>query len=119
MTKLAIRIFTFLALTTMAIHGFAACDYPEKGTLPDGATATEAEMIEGQKAVKKFMADMDVYLECLDTEKTEAAVEGEDPEITAQREAITVKRHNAGVDELERLAADFNEQVRAYKNRDD
>ena len=87
--------------------------------MPDGTSATEAEMIAGQKAVKKFMADMDIYLECLDTEKNEAAVEGEDAEITAQREAITVKRHNAGVDELERMAAAFNEQVRAYKNRDD
>ncbi|MEM7278948.1 MAG: hypothetical protein AAF385_12555 [Pseudomonadota bacterium] len=95
----------------------AACDYPEKADIPNGATATEAEMIAGQKTVKRFMAQMDDYLACIDAENAEAAVEGEAEEITAQREAFAVKKHNAAVDDLERVAAEFNEQVRAFKNK--
>ena len=45
----------------------AACTYPKAPTqIPDGATATLAEMVDGQKAVKQFTVDMDTYLKCVD-----------------------------------------------------
>lgn len=101
----------------LASQAYANCDYPERAKVPDGTTATEAEMIEGQKAVKSFMAAMDVYLACLEEQTSAAATEGEDPEITQQREAVAGKRHNAAIDDMEVLAAAFNEQVRAYKDQ--
>lgn len=76
-------------------------------------------MIAGQKAVKQYMADMESYLACLTEENVAAAVEDEDPEVAAQRDELHTKRHNAAVEEMELLAARFNEQVRAYKGRSD
>ena len=51
----------------------AACTYPKAPTqIPDGATATLAEMVDGQKAVKQFTVDMDTYLKCVDEENPPA-----------------------------------------------
>ncbi len=118
MIKHIFRGLSVFALFALHHSAFAACEYPAKVDVPNGATATEAEMIAGQKEVKRFMAEMDLYLTCLDAEVKGAKVEGEDPAITAQRDEIAVKRHNAAVDNLDGVAADFNAQVRAFKDRD-
>lgn len=115
--KLRVQIMAVAGLSTLAIAAQAACEYPASIRIPDGSTATKDEMIDGQKAVKQYMADMDAYLACLEKENAAAAVEAEDAEIAAQREALHVKRHNAAVEAMEGLAARFNEQVRAYKAR--
>jgi len=96
-----------------------ACDYPERTTIPNGATATKDEMVTGQKGVKKFMADMEVYLACIEEEdeQNRAGIEEPDPIVDAQRDEMLVKKHNAAVEDMEKLAAQFNEEVRAYKNR--
>ncbi|MEO1202755.1 MAG: hypothetical protein AAFX10_08615 [Pseudomonadota bacterium] len=119
MTKRLVTLSLGAALLATAGAAAAACEYPDRADLPNGATATEEEMIAGQRSIKKFMADMDAYLACIEKETEGADVEGEDPEIAAQRQAIAVKRHNAAVDELEQVAAAFNEQVRAFKARED
>ena len=114
LSRLAIAVIG-LAVSSMAAQ--AACDYPSRVEVPDGATATKDQMISGQKAVKQYMADMESYLACLEEQNAAAAVEGEDAEVTAQRSDLHVKRHNAAVEEMELLAARFNEQVRSYKAR--
>ena len=111
------RFAAFAISGLLAAQAQAACEYPERAEVPDGNTATEEQMIAGQKEIKRFMGEMDVYLACIEKENADAVVEGEDEEIKAQRDAIAVKRHNAAVDEMERLAAAFNEQVRAFKGR--
>ncbi|MEL7309965.1 MAG: hypothetical protein AAFN07_00515 [Pseudomonadota bacterium] len=110
--------------TTIAVVAFfacqnawSACNYPKKIFIPNGTVATEDEMLEGQKAVKQYMVDMNAFLDCLEAESTSAVAEGEDPEITVERETIRSKRHNAAVDEMETVASDYNEAVRAYKAR--
>lgn len=116
-----INHFVCAAITGLLLSGtaFAKCDYPEKSSVPNGATATEQEMIEGQRGVKKFMAEMDEYLACLEEHaKVESDAE-EDPEAAQQKASIATKKHNAAVDDLEQFAASFNEQVRAFKNRDE
>ena len=80
----------------------AACEYPADVALPDGATATE---------VKKYIADMDAYMACLDAEQTALPVEQQTPEA----KALHVKRHNAAVDAEEAIAGRFNDQVKAFK----
>lgn len=89
----------------------AACDYPADAPLPDGAKATEAEMNAASAVVKKYIADMDAYMACLDAE--EAALPEE--EKTPETRAMHVKRHNAAVDAEESIAARFNDQIKAYK----
>ena len=98
-----------------------ACDYPEHTTIPNGNNATKEEMIVGQRGVKKFMADMEDYLACIEEEDKldRAGIEQPDPIVEAQRDEMLFKKHNAAVEDMEKVAARFNEEVRTYKNRKD
>ncbi|MET0988769.1 MAG: hypothetical protein ABW034_25555 [Steroidobacteraceae bacterium] len=99
----------------------AECTYPQApAALPDGKTATEAEMVEGMKAVKAYDKAVNDYLACLDNEKqsTLSSMGPDAPKDQVQQiNAIHSKKYNAAVQELEQRAANFNEQVRAYKER--
>lgn len=106
------------ALLAVSAPATAACVYPEPAPIPDGSTATEQQMIAAQQAVKSYVAAMEDYLACIAAEHREATVEGEDEEVTAQRQKILTERHNAAVEEMETVAARFNEQVRAFKSQD-
>lgn len=77
-------------------------------------------MIEGQRGVKQYVADMEAYLDCIvDEEKAaRAAIEDLQPEDEQQREDMLTKKYNAAVEEMEQMAAKFNVEVQAFKNRD-
>lgn len=96
-------------ITTSAVAD--ECSLPAAPALPDGKTATEEQMIGGQKAVKDFMATTDTYLACI--EKAEAQVKKE--EMTPERQQDYVQRYNSAVDVMEGVAAQFNQAVRDYK----
>lgn len=93
------------------------CDYPQRATIPNGVTATKEEMLAGQRAIKAYMAAMDEYLRCIDAEEkeTQAAMSDISEEDRTVRSAALAKKHNAAVEEMELVAARFNEAVRAYK----
>jgi hypothetical protein len=118
-----IRIVSGLALgLLMAVAAQAECSYPkEPSNLPDGATATQEQMVEGMKAVKEYNNQVTAYLSCLEQEMN-ARVEAAGPDAPAEQleqiRAIHTKRHNAAVDALEQTAARFNEQVKTFKSRD-
>jgi hypothetical protein len=115
-TRLAsgLMLVSFLA---GAAH--AECVYPKSPTnLPDGATATQDEMVAGMKAVKEYNENVNTYLTCLETEQnTRIEAAGDDAQAVEQIKAIHTKRHNAAVEELEASAAQFNEQVKVFKER--
>ena len=115
----AIAVINGICLFFLAQAGFA-CDYPERATIPNGATATKDEMIEGQRGVKKFVAEIEVYLECIVEEEKLArlALEALDTETEHQREQLLNKKYNAAVEEMELLAARFNTEVQSYKSKD-
>ena len=119
-----IRLLSGLMLAGLLTIGAAnaECIYPKAPSdMPNGAKATEDEMVAGMKAVKEYNTQVSAYLSCLDMQMdSDIAAAGTDakPEQVAQIKAINAKRHNAAVDELEAHAARFNEQVKAYKNRD-
>ncbi len=94
-----------------------ACDYPPRADLPDGPSASKDDMLAGQKSVKDFMASMEEYLVCIEKEEEEAVAALIEPgdEALAKREAAIIKKYNAAVEDMELIAAKFNEQVRAYK----
>jgi hypothetical protein len=96
-----------------------ACDYPQRAQVPDGNSATKDEMIEGQRSVKAYMAAMEDYLACIEAEEKDAvvAMEQAEPEELEERQEMMTKKYNAAVEEMEIVAAQFNEQVRAYKGR--
>ena len=120
---MTMRILSGLALgLLMAAAANAECTYPkEPANTPDGATATQDQMVEGMKAVKEYNNQVTTYLSCLD-EEMNARVEAAGPDAPAdqieQIKAIHTKRHNAAVDALEQQAARFNEQVKVFKARD-
>lgn len=119
-----IQLMAGLLLAGLLSAGFAnaECVYPRApSSMPDGATATEQDMIEGMKAVKDYNSQVTGYLNCLDMEmqaRIDAAGADAPADQIAQIKAIQTKRHNAAVEELEAHAARFNEQVKAYKSRE-
>lgn len=102
------------------VQSALACDYPDRVTVPNGTTATKDDMLQGQRSVKEFVAGMEVYLECIvEEEKTaRAAIEEISAEDEQQREDLLNKKYNAAVDEMERIAAQFNVEVQAYRAKE-
>jgi len=94
-----------------------ACDYPSRVTVPNGATASKEEMVATSRQVKEFQANMQLYLSCIVDEEKAARVMIEDlqPEVEQQREEMLNKKYNAAVEDEEKLVADFNAEIRAYK----
>jgi len=120
---MTMRILSGLALGLLLIGAANAdCAYPkEPSSTPDGATATQEQMVEGMKAVKEYNTQVTAYLACLETEMN-ARVEAAGPDAPAEQieqiKAIHTKRHNAAVEALEQNAARFNEQVKTFKARE-
>ena len=110
-----------VALATLGAvpASYAACTYPKApGQFPDGATVALEQMLEAQKAVKAFMADMDVYLKCVDEENPPPAANAQlsDAQKKARdaQERVRVQKHNAAVSDMESVAERFNVQRKAY-----
>lgn len=119
MTRFINVICTLSAM--FLVPAAVACEYPERAEIPNGNTATKDEMITGQRTVKQYLADMEAYLSCIEDEdeQVRSGIEDPDPIVQAQREEMLIKKHNAAVEEMEKVAAQFNEEVRAYKARND
>ena len=112
-------LFAIAANLVLAAPIAFACDYPQRANIIDGATATKDAMIASQKSVRAYMATMDEYLTCLETEEKDAVAYLDSPDSSDQqrREDMLAKKYNAAVEEMEIVAAEFNEQVRAYKEQ--
>lgn len=117
------KIIKIVLSISLLIAGSSAiaCDYPERVLIPNGNTATKEEMIEGQRGVKTYVAAMEVYLECIVEEEKQARATLADlqPEDEQEREDALNKKYNAAVDEMERVAAQFNAEVQAYRAQED
>jgi hypothetical protein len=111
MMRFTAYLMTLIAAVA-AQGAYAACDYPAEVTIPDGNTATEAQMREANQVVRKYMADVDAYLACLDEEE-KALGEA----VTEEQKGLHISRHNAAVDALNAVAARYNEQVQLFKKR--
>jgi hypothetical protein len=111
-----------LLASLAAATASAECTYPKAPSgLPDGATASQDQMLVGMKAIKEYNNQVTDYLNCLETEMN-TRIEAAGPEAPAEQveqiKAIHTKRHNAAVEELEATAARFNEQVKVFKARE-
>jgi len=109
------KLSVALVLFTGSIAAHADCSYPKTPTaLPNGATATESEMVAAMQAFKTYDADVKAYGACLDQETKEKAAGTAQ---LMQLKTMQSKKLNAAVDELETKAKEFNEQVRVFKAR--
>jgi cyclophilin family peptidyl-prolyl cis-trans isomerase len=93
-----------------ASQAIGDCKPPAAPEIPDGASASTEQMIAGQARVKAFVVDGQGYLKCID------AVADDKDRATIDRNAA-IGEHNRMVGELERSAADFNDQLRSFKAR--
>lgn len=106
--KLALSVL----LLTFSSFTLGACERPTIPGLPDGMTADMDAMVEGQKALKAYLAAGDAYLACIDAEQ-DALGEAATPE----QKASNLASYNTTVDEMKTVAATFNEEVREYKEK--
>ncbi len=111
MTKPFCSILAILAAGALQ-PASAACNYPAEVSVPDGGTASEAEMKAANQAVKDYMAKVEEYLACLDEEEKALG-----DMVTDEQKSVHTAKHNAAVDALNAVAARYNEQVQIYKKR--
>ena len=114
MKKISCLILLAASLSSTA---WAACTYPAApGKLPDGGTASRDDMLAGKKLVEKYNADMNTYLGCIKAEYDESTKAASLTEEQKQQLAARyTQKNDAAVDELQGVAARFNEQLRVYK----
>jgi hypothetical protein len=104
-----------------APSAFAACTHPlAPAHLPDGATATKDEMVAANQLVKQYMADMDAYLQCVDSEAPKVPTgkqTDEEKAKHAQAQKIVTEKHNAAVAEEEAMRDDWHNRLTAWKEK--
>ena len=88
------------------------CTPPVAPAVPDGETAPASDIKAANAAVKAFLAAGEDYTTCLDDHGDALGDELED-----EQEAALNDAHNAMVDQMEVVAAEFNEALQAYKDR--
>jgi hypothetical protein len=110
-----LKLVAAVAAAAFSLSAHAECAYPKApATIPNGATATEAEMIAAMQAFKQYDADVKAFGECLEEEtKSKAAGTAQ----LMQLKTMQAKKLNAAVAELQEKAKLFNEQVRTFKAR--
>ena len=114
--------FIKLALIGVALGSTVSiaeeCTAPAVPALPDGATASMDQMLEGQKAVKEYQAANTAYRTCLEPKVSaaEVAAAGDSPGPELQETLKQLNEdYNASVSKEEELAAQFNTELREYK----
>lgn len=108
--KLFTQVLADLALLATAglTAAHANCRLPRAPSkIPDGSTATEQQMIIAMQTIQEYNRDMQTYLKCLQFEVRESQLSNQ----------AQMSLHNAAVVELQRVATEFNRQVRVYKSK--
>ena len=111
--KIAVGCFLLLACS----YTFA-CDYPARPAIPDGSTATRDQLMLAKEDVNTYLAGIDEYLTCIETDEKDAVdlLEDPDPEELKRRDDVLGKKFDAANDEKALVGEEFNLQVRAYND---
>lgn len=109
--RLATFVFAVLA-TPAAFAGTDRCAEPFGPVVPDGATASQAEMRAARAEVLAFVKDSDTYQDCLVRVMDDPKEEMKEP----QKKAV-LKQISANQREKEAVATAFNAALKAYKAR--
>ena len=100
-----------LAVTGLFSFAASACDdAPMIGAIPDGATATEAQMLAARTAVSAYMTGMEDFLVCLEDE-----LKAQGDAAPAEYKEMMAKRILAGDDERALVVESFNAALQAYR----
>jgi predicted transglutaminase-like cysteine proteinase len=119
--RILLPLATLVGLSLAGNAALAACSYPKANIkVPDGRSATLDEMKAAQSEVKAFNQAIVDYSACVETE-TNTTIDTAPEPLTEERKAeLKVKmaqKINAAVKEVEDVAARFNEQLKAYKDK--
>ncbi len=115
MNHLIAAIVATAALTGFAASAQAECVFPKApASIPDGKTASEAEMVAAMTAFKAYNEEVTAFGNCLDEEVNSKSAGSAQ---LMQLKTMKTKKLNAAVDELQAKAKQFNEQVRIFKAR--
>ena len=88
-----------------------ACEMPELvSSIPDGAVATEAQLLAAQTEVRAYIEAMDRYIAC-QNEELRVDEEG----TTDDYLFLMTRRIESAREEVDRVAAEFNDQVSAFR----
>ncbi len=106
------RVFALAILSAACAVGLQAhadqCRLPPAPSkIPDGSSASQQEMITAMETIKQYNNDVQTYLKCLDFEARQNQLSPGDQ----------TSLHNAAVDQLTKVADEFNEQVRTFKSK--
>ena len=106
MKKILVSVTFALSVLGAGYAIAESCSEPSDVQLPDGASASTDEMVAGQQAVKKYIADGEAFLSCMEKEEKANA-----DSLTDEAKKANVERYNVVVDKMQVLAQNFNEQV--------
>lgn len=109
MKRTAVGFVPLLAL--IAPHAFAACEMPSMVSIPDGARASEQELLVVQDSVKAYVAAMDRYIACQNEELRAAG-----DNATADYLYQMSMRIESARKEVDAVAGRFNDQVEAFRS---
>jgi len=95
-----LRSLTLVAGLLFAANAMGAeCTAPAAPAIPSGAAASLDEMKSAQADMKKYLADADDYMKCLDFKHSADADD----------------KHDKLTQQMQKSAAAFNEQLKAFK----
>lgn len=109
--RLALALIAMLAAPA-ALAGTERCQEPFGPVVPDGSTATQAEMRTAKTEVLAFIEDSDSFQSCLVLVMDDPKEKMEDPQ-----KAKVLKEIEANQREKEAVAAAFNAALKVYKAR--
>ena len=107
----AMNLVTAMGAFCIAGTASAACEMPSLfAAIPDGATASEQQLLAAQAEVRAYVAAMDRYIACQNQELT---AQGE----TASAEFLYLMstRIESARKEVDAVATRFNNQVNAFR----
>ena len=108
-----------LIAAALASPAHAACTVPTNEVkIPNGSTASMEEMLAAKKAIQENNAVVETYTQCLKAEQeAKIAAGGTDMKDEAKVKISTeyANLQNVEVEKLQKLADQFNVEVRAFK----
>ena len=118
MKKMLMTGFAIVSLAAAAAAQ-ADCTYPRAPErMPDGSTASLDDMKAAKGQVEKYNKDMEAYLACIKLEHDDSVAKQGSALSEDQKKQMALmyaQKNDAAVDELQSVAARFNDQVKAYK----
>jgi hypothetical protein len=105
-------ILVVLCLAAGPAAAAGDCHMPDAPTVPDGASASDDEMLRARDEVAGYVEAGNAFIVCL-TKLRDAAEASTPPAQIAE----WTKQHNDAVDRMNDVAARFNAQLKVWKAR--